>query len=348
MTALRGSCDRQCGPPKGLFPAAAVAALWLSLAPACSKSHPSHQGSPSAPRDLARTAAPAALTAPTGRWLVREIQVELQLDDSQRVAGADTVAVSAAVQQGLRGAATIAGVGEQPGFALSDQAGLLLRIAWQRLDDRGQPQPLQHPGDGQLLLLVVAHAERAGAQPHQNEVAERTKRSLLPVPAGQADWPGWLLPRVQRAAEAAAVEVLGELWARGAANADLISALQATAQLQLLAAAREIGERRLTAQRADLERLARDSRRDVAAIAIAALGRLGGMESIAVLRRLVDHGPPEVVDAALVALASLKEPRATAALAEIAEQADAEVASRARELLKHPHPIAPPAPATHH
>lgn len=305
-------------------------ALAVCVAAGCSKAPPgSAPGEPSATGP-----APTAVRAPSGRWLIRELQVELQLEDSQRIAGADAAAISAAVHQGLRGAPTIAGVGQLPGFALADQAGLALQIAWQRLDDRGQPQALQHPGDGQLLLLVVAHAERAGADPRHNEVAERTKRSLLPVPAGQADWPGWLLPRVQRAAEGAAVEVLGELWARGAAAADLVAALQAKDQWQLLAAAREIGERRLPEHRASLEKLTRDSRRDVAVIAVAALGRLGGTASLDALRRLVDHGPPELVDAALVAMAGLKEPMAVAALTEIAQDAEPEVAAKAQELLR--------------
>lgn len=310
---------------------ACAASVVLCAAGACSKSPPAV-----GPTGDARAIAPSSdpPDKPSGRWLIRELQVELQLDADQRVAGADQTAVSAAVQQGLIKTETIGGVGPQPGFALGDQAGLWLQIAWQRLDDRGRPQPLQHSGDGQLMLLVIAHAETAAAGKRQHEVAERTKRSLLPVPSGLSDWPAWLLPRVQRAAEVAAVEVLGELWARGAPEADLAGALHAPALWQVLASAREIGERRLTEYRPDLEKLSRDSRRDVAVIAVAALGRLGGAESVATLRRLVDHGPPEVVDAALVSLAGLKDPHARAALAEISESADPEVSARAKELLQ--------------
>lgn len=310
----------------------AVAACMVAAATAaCSKVPPAAQP----PADVQPASARADTSAkPSGRWLIRELQVELQLDASQRVAGVDQAAVSAAVHQGLQKAETIAGVGPQPGFALPDQAGLWLQIAWQRLDDRGQPQPLQQAGDGQLLLLVLAHAETAAVGQRQHEVAERTKRSLLPLPAGLSHWPGWLLPRVQRAAEAAAVEVLGELWARAATQADLVAALHAQSLWQVLASAREIGERRLAEYRPDLEKLSRDSRRDVAVIAVAALGRLGGAESVETLRHLVDHGPPEVVDAALVSLAGLKEPQARAALTEFAADGDAELSARAKELLQ--------------
>ncbi len=306
---------------------------WGAVASAAACSKPATPAPPAREADRAAPQQPST-AAPTGRWLVRELQVELQLEDSQRAAEADQPAVHAAVRQGLAKAETIGGVGDLPGFARADQAGLLLQIAWQRLDDRGQPQPLQHPGDGQLMLLVIAHAETAGSHQRQNEVAERTKRSLLPLPAGVTDWPGWLLPRIQRAAEVAAVEVLGELWARQAPQADLVAALQSPVLWKVLASAREVGERRLSAQRPDLETLTRDSRREVAVIAAAALGRLGGKASLATLKGLVDHGSPEVVDAALVALAGLKEPEAQAALAQIAGEADAEVAARARELLQ--------------
>lgn len=320
------------GLAKTRIPLTAIAASVVVLAAgACSKSAPA-VGPPADARAAASQSEPS--DKPSGRWLIRELQVELQLEADQRVAGADEAAVSAAVQQGLIKAETIGGVGPQPGFALADQAGLWLQIAWQRLDDRGRPQPLQHAADGQLMLLVIAHAETAAAGKRQHEVAERTKRSLLPVPSSVSDWPGWLLPRVQRAAEVAAVEVLGELWARRAPEADLAAALHAPALWQVLASTREVGERRLAVHRADLEKLSRDSRREVAVIAVAALGRLGGAESVATLRHLVDHGPPEVVDAALVSLAGLKEPAARTALTEFAADGDAELSARAKELLQ--------------
>jgi HEAT repeat protein len=71
-------------------------------------------------------------------------------------------------------------------------------------------------------------------------------------------------------------------------------------------------------------------------VAVSALGRLGGEQSLATLAGLVDHAPAEVVDAALVALSLLKSPAATALLQEIAQGDDAEVSLRAKQLLGSP------------
>jgi hypothetical protein len=273
---------------------------------------------------------------PSGNWLIRELRLTLQADPPQRLAGVDEESVRAQLQAALLQAGPVRGVGVQSGVPRRDQLGLALEIGWQRLDDRGQPQPLQSPGDGQLLVVAVAHAESPGAKPSQSEVAEHTRRALLPLSGETEDWPAWLLPRLERVAVAAAIEVMGELWAREAQEADLIARLDSPEWWQVAAAAREIGERRLQAPRPRLEKLCRDSRRDVAVVAVSALGRLGGEQSLATLAGLVDHAPAEVVDAALVALSLLKSPAATALLQEIAQGDDAEVSLRAKQLLGSP------------
>lgn len=313
---------------------ASVFAVALLIA-SCSKRADPPSVPPVQPPRPAQSQGPAQTPAdrPSGRWLIRELRLILQADPPQRLAGVDEEAVRAQLQAALLQAGPVRGIGVQSGVPRRDQLGLAIEIGWQRLDDRGQPQPLQSPGDGQLLVVAVAHAESPGAKPSQSEVAEHTRRALLPLSGETDDWPAWLLPRLERVAVAAAIEVMGELWAREAQEAELIDQLDSPEWWQVAAAAREIGERRLQSPRPRLEKLCRDSRRDIAVVAVSALGRLGGDQSLATLAGLVDHAPAEVVDAALVALSLLKTPAATAVLREIAQGNDGEVSLRAKEVL---------------
>lgn len=264
-----------------------------------------------------------------GRWRLREVQAEVQLEDDQRFAGLDVAAMEASFRMAIADLPEmVATPTTQTPLGPRDQAAVHVEVAWQRMDDAHKVRPMAGQGAGTLLVQVVAHVEAPGVRKTENDVAERSAHLSLIVPETVADWQAWLLPRLQRAVATATSEALGELWARDAPEAELQAALQQRDTWKLVAAIREVGERKLRNQRSRLEKLALDSRKDVAASAAAALGRLGDAASVPVLRQLTDRPQLEVIDAAVVALAAIKDPAATGALTDIAANHPVELVRR--------------------
>ncbi len=84
-----------------------------------------------------------------------------------------------------------------------------------------------------------------------------------------------------------------------------------------------------------LEKLARSTKRELAIVAVAAVGRLGDAKSVPVLVACIDSGHLDVVDAALQALADMAAPEAHAALLRTAtEHGEAGIRQRAADLLR--------------
>jgi HEAT repeat protein len=151
-----------------------------------------------------------------------------------------------------------------------------------------------------------------------------------------ADFPVFLKDKLGQAAAIAVTDALHQLWAAGLTDAELTPLLAEDVTLvQQAAAAREAGERKLLATREPLEALARTGRRDVAQVAVAALGRLGDVRSVPVLVEVLDSSHGEVVDAALQALADIQLPESMNALQTAADQhVDPAVRKRAKALLE--------------
>ena len=95
--------------------------------------------------------------------------------------------------------------------------------------------------------------------------------------------------------------------------------------------AKQIGVKALQ----DLVKLARSTKRELAIVAVAAVGRLGDAKSVPVLVACIDSGHLDVVDAALQALADMAAPEAHAALLRTAtEHGEAGIRQRAADLLR--------------
>jgi HEAT repeat protein len=126
------------------------------------------------------------------------------------------------------------------------------------------------------------------------------------------------------------------LWANARGDGEIRATLKQGEPWRQMAAAREAGERSLQGVREDLEKLARSSRRDLAAVALAALGCLRARESLPLLVERAADPNAEIADAALVALDDLDTPEAEAALAAIAddEERSAVVRNRAKALVE--------------
>lgn len=303
-----------------------AALLWVA---ACAKKAPPEPEPPN--RNVAEE---KPQDRPSGRWQLRELQVELQLDDDQREPGVTLAALQDAVTASLAKLEQVRGVGSAEGVALRDQVAVHVQIAWQRVSEDFQPQPLATAGNANLLVQIVAHAEMPGERPSENRLAERSQRVMLPMPGSLDDRAKWLRDRATQAAVVAVADVLGELWANTATEAELQACLDSPQTWQVQAAAREVGERRLLTLRPRLEKLARDSRKDVAVVSAAALGRLGEAASVPLLVGLLESGQIEVVDAVLVSLSTMPAPEARAALVQAAASHPSQfVRKRARQLL---------------
>ncbi|MBI5607765.1 MAG: HEAT repeat domain-containing protein [Deltaproteobacteria bacterium] len=309
----------------------------LALAAACAKKPdspqlPSSPLQPESGQQQANTQAPGS-QRPSGHWQLVELHVDLQLEEGQRLSAVTSASLDAALQAAAQKTEQVRGFGPSPVVTRLDQAGVSVQIAWQRLDGDLRPVPLDHKQNGQLLIQVVAHAETPGERPSENRVAERSQRVMLPMPGALDDPAAWIQERATRAMVLALSDALGELWAGSASEAELEAYLDGETW-QVQAACREIGERKLGKHRSRLEKLAKDTRKDLAAVCAAALGRLGDTASLPVLQSLLASGQPEVVDAALVALAGMAGPEARAIVSDTAEHhANSLVRRRAAQLL---------------
>ena len=274
---------------------------------------------------------------PDGRWQIQPLVVELELGADQGVAGLDEDTVAREVVAGLRAMPQVLSVEPTATTYLgANQAGVQVSVRWQLVDADGKPRDVNAaPVDGALMLGVAVHAEQAALH-GRGEVAEHMFRATLPLPAHrQEPLDAFLKARITRALQPAAAHALGELWARQLPDAAIVDLLTADEDWRKAVGAREVGERSLMAARGALEKLARSSKRELAVVAAAALGRLGDAKSVPVLVAVVDSGHLDVVDAALQALADMAAPEAHAALQAIAtEHGEDAIRQRAADLLR--------------
>jgi len=205
---------------------------------------------------------------------------------------------------------------------------------------QGKPLDIAAAATESTLLLAVHAFGEQRPEKGKREVAESKVDAQLPMPAKVfADFPAFLRPRLHKAAQTAVANVLGQLWARGLDDTAVAKLLDDAETWRQAAAAREVGERKLLASRVKVEKLARSSRGELAAVAVAALGRLGHAASLPVLQKALDSSHLEVADAALVALLDLATPEALQRVAGAAENHPSDfVKMRAAWLLRQRQP----------
>ncbi len=315
-----------------------IVVLGSCLAMACQRT-PSPAGSAAKVQSAAVVPKPPALPeAPTddGRWQLLQLDVKVETTQDQQVHGVDTGVLTKAVRKILSDHPQIAAMQDRPLQTIGLRAAMMVTVAWQILDLQGEPRLASAPAQaGTVLLSVVAHAERP--IPHaQSQVAERTLIVSLPLPQERAEHLAeFLQERSVDAIKTAVGDALSELWARTLTDERILSLLSDTQTWRKVCAAREAGERKLTKTRPLLEKAAKDSRRDLSAVAAAALGRLGDPASIEVLQHCIGSSHPETVDAALEALLDIGTPAAVAVVRDVAEHNEMEVIrQRAQALLQ--------------
>ena len=275
---------------------------------------------------------------PTARWHVVDVQVETAVEEAQEVTSLATGALQTALTDAVRELPEVTAVGPAPaGLPVAQQVGVGLVVAWQRIDGDHGPRPVTDPAsDGDLQLVVNVEVQQP--QPHGPPATAKARfDGEVPLPAERlADFPVFLRDKLGQAAALAVTDALHQLWAGGLDDAELTTLLAEDATpVHQAAAAREVGERGLAAARERLEALSRAGRRDVAQVAVAALGRLGDARSVPVLVDALDSGHGEVIDAALQALADMPLPQARTALREAADRhIDPAVRKRAKMLLQ--------------
>lgn len=300
----------------------AVALLILCLG--CQKSAPT-QGKAKAQEPVPSfgpSELPKPVANPSGRWHVQKLKAKAELTEDQKLPALDEAALTARLTEVVGKMPQVIGMGEPPETVpVAQRLGLQLTVAWQVMDLEGKAQPAQHPPtDGNLVLTVTAHAEQAAVK-GEREMAERTIDATVPLPAEREQGLApFVTTRLQQATEQAVSDVLGELWARGLQDSEILALLDENTPWRKMAGAREVGERGLKAGRDKLEKAAKDSRKDIAAVAAAALGRLADPHSVPVLVRLLGQIHPEVLDAALVSLVDIGTPEALAAVQKLSEE----------------------------
>ena len=311
-----------------------VPALTLALLLLACKREPAPVAAPPPP---AATDTTQAAPLPDGRWQVQPLLVDMGGDNQEPPNAALTATLTEAVLEDVRAMPQVLSVDATATTYLgSNQAGLAVRVAWQFVDMQGKKRDLEHePVDGELWLTVGVHAEQAVLH-GRGEVAEQVFRATLPVPAQRHEpLDVFLKTRVASALQRTVARVLGELWARQLPDASVTDLLEEDEDWRKAVGAREAGERKLADARAALEKLAHSSKRELAVVAVAALGRLGDVKSVPVPVACADSGHLDVVDAALQALADMTAPEARAALTTIAaEHGEPGIRQRAADLLK--------------
>lgn len=274
----------------------------------------------------------AAVEPGAFKWQVREIRARIDVAADQQLAGIDAAGLQAALPAELLQLPLVGAVGAAEDPSPASWCGLELSAHWQRLDGAALPVDVTAAAGRALLLQVVAHAETFGAQKGNPEVAERTQIHNLPMPAGD-DLAGWLRPRVVRAMQQAAADVLGELWARRLDAAALVRCTADRDTWRAAACAREAGDRHLDAARPHLQKLCADTRKEVAVVAAIALGRLGGDGSVAALEKALRARHPEIAAAALDGMVLVGDREALQALRRAAADHEVpQVRQRAAEL----------------
>lgn len=199
--------------------------------------------------------------------------------------------------------------------------GLLVRASAAVLGADGKVLRIQDAtAQDELTLSVAVHAERGGAD-GRPEIGASELTAAVPLGGSGKRAPGdFVRVRLVRAAGMAASDALGQLVVRGIADDKVLAMLDDREAWRQLAALREVGERGLVAGRARAESAATSSRKDLALVAIGALGRLGDPASLGALRNALDARAVEVVDAAMLAIADIGGPEAQRTIGAVATE----------------------------
>ncbi len=284
----------------------------------------------------ASNVAPAEVSSPESvgfQWQIREFRVALQPPPGQAVVGVDGEKVRAEAAQALAEVALVGTIGAPRDPSPASWCDVDIQLSWQAEDAAGMAVALEAPTAIALGVQIRAQAETTASRADQAEVALRVATVQLPKPAA-VSLGAWLPPRLGRAVAQVTADVLAELWARRRTDVEIVQGLVDADVWKVSACAREAGDRKLVAERPRLDKLCRDTRKDVALVACTALGRLGGDQSVAVLSQAVQARQPEVVAAALDALDMLHTPAARQALGEVAREHPVElVRARAEQIL---------------
>lgn len=281
--------------------------------------------------------APPTEPQPDGRWQIAPLVVNLDLDDTQKLPQLQVNTLTTPLVQTLKALPQVLAV-DPTGttFLGTNQVGMQVDLSWELADTEGKPRGMQEPAmDGSLRLAVTVHVEQARLH-GRGEAAENTVRAVVPLPAERHEkLEEFLQSRLQAALEQASVQALGELWARRLDDAAVVGLLEADEEWRQVVGAREIGERKLTMHVEKIEKLAKSSRRDLALVAVATLGRLGQSRSVPVLVNALESRHLDVVDGALEALAQIPGAEAQAALETVArESTEPPIRQRAEQFLR--------------
>jgi len=216
------------------------------------------------------------------------------------------------------------------------RVGVLVRFDHVLLSPSLKPvRPSEAARADHLHVAVMAHAERQGAD-GRAEIAQAHVSARVPMPARRAnDLAAFVRIRLLRAASMAVTDALGQLWVRRMESGQIEALLDDRDPFKRAAAVREVGERGMVEARPKVETAALSSRRDLAVVAAAALGRLGDVASLPTLESCLDSPSPEVMDAAIVAISEIADPAARKALETAAKDHPmAWIRQRAKALLE--------------
>ncbi|MSQ81743.1 MAG: HEAT repeat domain-containing protein [Myxococcales bacterium] len=288
-------------------------------------------------RTAPQAAAPvSAQEAPVSefQWTITSLQVAVAVNPGQEVTGVANASLQSATATALTELGLVSAVGGAGDPSPLTWAGLDLQVSWQAEDAAGMAVAVAAPTAVALGVQMRAQAAAHVATGGQAELAWRVATVQLPKPVAIVDLSAWLIPRLSRAAAHTAADVLAELWARRLDNAAVAAGLLHPDVWRASACAREAGDRGLHAERKPLEKLCKDTRKDVALVACTALGRLGGIASIATLDAALRARHPDVIAAALDALAMVRNEAALQVLRQAAKDHEIEpVRVRAAQLV---------------
>ena len=247
------------------------------------------------------------------------MHVTVAVESGQEVIGVADASLQSATAAALTELGLVSAVGSAGDPSPLTWAGLDLQVSWQAEDAAGMAVPVAAATAVAIGVQVRAQAAAHVAKGSPAELALRIATVQLPKPAAIVDLSGWLIPRLSRAAAQTAADVLAELWARRLDDAAVATGLRHPDVWRASACAREAGDRGLHAERKPLEKLCKDTRKDVALVACTALGRLGGVASIATLDAALRARHPDVIAAALDALAMVRNEAALEVLRQTAK-----------------------------
>ncbi len=216
--------------------------------------------------------------------------------------------------------------------------GVLVRVTAALSDAKGEViSPQQVDSSAELAVSVALHVERGGDN-QRPEIGVSDMTAAVPFPRrNRAHAAKFVRVRLSRALSLAAADAFGQLVVRHRSDSDVLQMLSDDKVWRRIAALREVGERGLVKGIETVEKAALDSRKDVALIAISTLGRLSERRALPVLSKALDARAPQVLDAALTAIADIGGAEAKTMIRAIAkEHRSPWIRRRAQYLLEHP------------